>query len=321
VANGGVCLGCSGSISVLLGNGDGTFGNSVALYEAGGFSTSVAAGDLNRDGKLDLAVADFESNLVSVLLGNGDGTFQKAVPYPAGGGSTSVTIADFNGDAKPDLVVANSAINTVSVLLGNGDGSFSSANYAVGDSPQFAAAGDFNGDGKPDLAVANAGSDKLSVLLGNGDGSFQAAMNYGEGPSPWSLVVGDFNGDGAPDLAATNTAGASPRKRSLTVLLNTRGTVGSVTSSPNPSSVGQPVTFTANVHPSVPGSAYLAGKITGTVTFHEGSTILGSATLVSGYANLVTSSLSQGMHTITAVYSGDSNFNAVTSPPLIQTVQ
>jgi len=149
----------------------------------------------------------------------------------------------------------------------------------------------------------------------------QAAVDYGAGASPQSVATGDFNGDGVLDLAITDSAGASPTTRNLTVLLNTRGTVGSVTSFPNPSSLGQAVTFTANVHPSVPGSAYLAGKLTGTVTFLDGSTTLGSATLVSGYASFVTSGLNKGTHTITAAYSGDSKYNAATSPPLTQAVQ
>jgi hypothetical protein len=85
--------------------------------------------------------------------------------------------------------------------------------------------------------------------------------------------------------------------------------------------VGQAVTFTANVHATVPGSEYLAGKVSGTVTFQDGSTTLGSAPLVSGQASFVTSGLSKGTHNITAVYSGDSNYNAATSPPVTQTVQ
>ena len=191
------------SISVLLGNGDGTF-QAAVNYGVGSGSSSVAVGDFNGDGKLDLAVANGNSS-ISVLLGNGDGTFQAAVNYGVGSGSSSVAVGDFNGDGKLDLAVANWNGSTISVLLGNGDGTFQAAvNYSVGSNPRTVAVGDFNGDGKPDLAVANTSSNTVSVLLGNGDGTFQAVVNYGVGSGPSSVAVGDFNGDGKPDLAVAD---------------------------------------------------------------------------------------------------------------------
>jgi hypothetical protein len=194
----------SNNVSVLLGNGDGTFRAAVS-YGTGQFPYSVAVGDFNRDGKLDLAVANFDSNSVSVLLGNGDGTFRAAVSYGTGSGPHSVAVGDFNRDGKLDLAVANQASNDVSVLLGNGDGTFQTAvSYWAGSEPQSVAVGDFNGDGKLDLTVADAASLNVSVLLGNGDGTFQAAVNYGAGSGPQLVVVGDFNGDGKLDLAVAN---------------------------------------------------------------------------------------------------------------------
>ena len=194
--------GGNGNLAVLLGNGDGTF-QAPAFYAAGGNPHSVAVGDFNGDGKLDLAVAN-QSN-VSILLGNGDGTFQAAQEYTAGAGPVSVAVADFNGDGKEDLALANLGSGDVSVLLGNGDGTFQApVNYASGTSPQSVTVGDFNGDGKMDLALANTGSGNLSVLLGNGDGTFQAAQKYTAGAGPVSVTVGDFNGDGRMDLAASD---------------------------------------------------------------------------------------------------------------------
>jgi hypothetical protein len=191
-----------GSISVLLGNGDGTF-QAAVNYASGSGPNSVAVGDFNGDGKLDLAVTT--SSSISVLLGNGDGTFQAAVHYAAGSGPVFVAVGDLNGDGKSDLAVANSSSNNVSVLLGDGDGTFQAAvNYAAGSAPRSVAVGDFNGDGKPDLAVANSSSNNVSVLLSNGDGTFQAAGNYAAGSAPRSVAVGDFNGDGKPDLAVAN---------------------------------------------------------------------------------------------------------------------
>ena len=179
-------------------------------YGAGGAPTSVAVGDFNGDGKLDLAVAK-PSSTVSVLLGNGDGTFQAALNYNAGTNPTSVAVGDFNG--SPDLVVTNDndAAGTVSVLIAIGDGGFHPpVTYAVGTGPTSVAVGDFRGDGKLDLAATNQGSNTVSVLLGNGDGTFQAAVNYGVTfSSPTSVAVGDFNGDGKPDLAVALSDGST----------------------------------------------------------------------------------------------------------------
>jgi hypothetical protein len=179
--------------------------SSVALrspsdFTIGSDATSIANGDFNGDGRLDLVVAD---SGVHVLLGNGDGTFQPAVDYGPGSNSEFVVVGDFNGDGKLDLAVTNSGL---SVLLGNGDGTFQPAvNYSAGSGPFSIAVGDFNGDGRLDIAVSNFQSDNVSVLLGNGDGTFQPAVNYSAGSVPFSIAVGDFNGDGKLDLAVANS--------------------------------------------------------------------------------------------------------------------
>jgi serine/threonine protein kinase/predicted Zn-dependent protease len=190
-----------GTVSVLLGRGDGTFQPAVH-YAAGSDPSCVVVADFNRDGKLDLAVANYSSDTVSVLLGNGDGTFQAAQRYAAGAEPWSMAVADFNGDGIPDLVVANEVAGSVSILLGKGDGTFQAAvNYPAGNRPYSVAVGDFNGDGIPDLAVANyLGQGTVSVLLGNGDGTLQAAQSYAAGNGPSSVAVGDFNRDGHLDL-------------------------------------------------------------------------------------------------------------------------
>ena len=198
------------SVSVLLGNGEGTFQPAVN-YATGNYPFSVAVGDFNGDGKLDLVVANFGGNSVSVLLGNGDGTFQPAVLYAAGSNPISVAVGDFNGDGKLDLAVADYAnFSNVSVLLGNGDGTFQPAvSYASGSEARSVAVGDFNGDGQLDLAVANDIGGIVSVLLGKGDGTFQPPVNYFAGASPSSVAVGDFNGDGKLDLAVANNGGGN----------------------------------------------------------------------------------------------------------------
>jgi hypothetical protein len=204
-----------GSVSVLLGNGDGTF-QAPLSFAVGIRPFSVAVGDFNGDGAPDLAVANIGSHNVSVLLGNGDGTFQAAQNFATRFLPISVAVGDFNGDGAPDLAVANSGSDNVSVLLGNGDGTFQAAqNFATDSGPYSVAVGDFNGDGVADLAVANLNSDNVSVLLGKGDGTFQAAVNFATGGGPVSVAVGDFNGDGRPDLAVANF-----RSNNVSVLIN-----------------------------------------------------------------------------------------------------
>jgi len=155
------------NVSVLLGNGDGSF-QSAEIYGADERRSSVAIDDLNGDANLDLAVANWGSDNVSVLLGNGDGTFQSAVNYGAGAGS--VAIGDLDGDGDRDLVVANYFDSNFSVLLGNGDGTFQSAlNYGADGGSLSLAIADLNGDTNLDLAVANEG-DVVGVQINTGGG-------------------------------------------------------------------------------------------------------------------------------------------------------
>ena len=178
----------------------------VPSDNGGDLFTSVAVGDFNGDGILDLALSDWDNEAFGVMLGNGDGTFKGVVEYAAGSDPQSVVVADFNGDGKLDAAIANSFTNNVSVLLGNGDGTFQAAvNYVTGASPYCVVVGDFNGDGKLDLALANNGSNTVSILLGNGDGTFRDMTTYSVGTSPISLTVGDFNSDGKLDLAVANS--------------------------------------------------------------------------------------------------------------------
>ena len=178
---------------------------SVLAYDVGSQPDSVALGDFNGDGKIDLAVANRGSNTVSILIGNGDGTFHAAVNNSVNN-PQSMAVGDFDRDGRLDLAVAKGSSNGVSILLGDGDGSFQPAmNYSV-NNPQSVAVGDFDRDGRLDLAVARGSSNGVSILLGDGDGSFQPAMNYSAGSNTSSAVIGDFNKDGKLDLAASNAA-------------------------------------------------------------------------------------------------------------------
>jgi uncharacterized repeat protein (TIGR01451 family) len=192
------------TISVLLGNGDGTFQSQIE-FAAGSTPVGVVTGDFNRDGKLDLAAINYPDNKLSVLLGNGDGTFQNYVQYPVGLNPYGIEVADLNGDGILDLVTNNYNGNSVSVLLGKGDGTFKpQRQYATGGNPISGTVADLNGDGKPDLLISSLVANSVSVLFGRGDGTFSDHVQYAQSSPTGSVAAGDLNGDGRVDLVTTS---------------------------------------------------------------------------------------------------------------------
>ncbi len=169
--------------------------------------TSIAVGDLNSDGKLDLVVTKQGSGNVTVLLGDGKGGFAPAVEYAAGAQPGNALLADLNADGKLDLVVTDSASGTVNVLLGNGDGTFGKpSSYAALQNPIALALGNFAGKGKIDLAVAS--STGLAVLLNDGSGHFPTATSLRIGAQPASLTTADLKGASHDDLLLANADGS-----------------------------------------------------------------------------------------------------------------
>jgi len=218
-----------GGVSILLGDGTGNF--SQSSYDFGQLSAvSIAAGDVNGDGNLDLAVgfrpAPFSSGLtprISILLGNGAGTFTVAQNFAMTTSPACVLFADFNRDGKLDLVNVDEYLSgdpvsdTITIRLGNGTSALGAAtSFPIATSPKFAAAGDFDFDGKLDLVVANG---NIYVALGDGNGGFAAATKYAEFYD--RVAVGDFNNDGKSDLAVLlSRISDFSAQSSVSILLN-----------------------------------------------------------------------------------------------------
>ena len=193
------------SVSVLLGNGTGSFPTHVQ-YAVPGNPVAIIVGDFNGDGIPDIATADQFTSQVSILLGNGDGTFQAHVEYATGPGPVALATGDFNGDGVLDLAVVDGNSGQVSILLGNGNGTFQThVDYSVGTTPVGVAIADYNADGKLDLAVANNGTNTVSILLGNGNGTFQTQVTYATGENPTGIAAGNFTKTDTQDLAVVTS--------------------------------------------------------------------------------------------------------------------
>ncbi len=219
----------SDDLTVLLGNGAGGFTAAAGSpVPAGDAPFAVAAADVNRDGKVDLAVANNASNNLTVLLGNGAGGFSAGPgsPVSLGGSPGDVAAADLNGDGNVDLAVPVwRSTWRVAVLLGDGAGHFAPASGSpVGIGGRYGTTkveiADLNGDGNRDLVVAKSESRVLSILLGDGTGRFGPATSVAAGYGPSAVAIADLNKDRRPDLAVASLYSDRGRSQNkLTIML------------------------------------------------------------------------------------------------------
>lgn len=211
------------NVSVVLGNGNGSFGSPSYTAVNAIEPKAIISADFNNDGNADLATSNLQSSNVSILLGNGNGTFS-FFNTCAFGTYHSICSADFNGDGKADLAGTSVGANKVYVYLGTGTGSFTSAgSYSIATGPQYIITADFNNDGKFDLATANYWGSDMAVLLGNGNGGFNPPVIYPvNGLQPSGITSADFNSDGYLDIATGNNI-----TNNISILLNAgNGTFG-----------------------------------------------------------------------------------------------
>ena len=293
----------SNTISILPGNGDGTF-QPQSVLSTGTAPTGIAAGDFNNDGAVDIAVTNNGDNTVTIFLNNGTGTLA-ALPTtaPTGALPSGIVAGDFNGDGKLDLAVTNVNEFTVYVLLGDGTGAFPThVSGNVGNTPVAIAAGDFNGDGLPDLVAVNSGGAQGASIFVIAR-SESATANVTPTPGTHN-VLASYAADTARIPSQSTTV-------PLVVLTTTTTTL---TANPANSSVfGQSVTFTATVAPP-PGSGPAFGAVNFVNNPVGGPVTLNTANVdATGTATFTTSTLAVASYSLTAAYSGNADSAASTS--------
>jgi len=288
----------TGTVTVLLGNGDGTFTATATSPETGANPGFVAVGDFNGDGISDLAVSNNASDDLTILLGNGDGTFVTAANPPTGSAPVGIAVGDFNEDGIPDLAVANNAAETLTVLLGNGNGTFSTETTVSvgGEGSKAVAVADFNGDGVPDLAVQSFGipTGEAEVLL---TANYTAtASNSLDLPSGTGIqqVIASYAGDS--NYSASVSGAAIPGTGQMTPIVTVTPASLNITAF-------QALTVTVGL-----GGSAGSPTPTGSVTLTSGSYTSPAATLSSGTASITipAGALSLGADTLTASYTPDS---------------
>jgi len=197
-----------GTVSLFLGNGDGTFRDAQVFSSAPGGASAIVAADFDNDGRVDLGIIGWPNGLY-VLINTGDGQFLPPTVYVLSDDAWSITAADLNDDGNLDLIIPHAVASTFTVMLGRGNGTFQILPdlINVGTNPQDIKCKDINGDNKVDMMFTSA--EGIGVAFGNGDGTFRHPtfydVSHGSSTSlTANILISDLNQDGKMDLAVTN---------------------------------------------------------------------------------------------------------------------
>lgn len=195
----------SNTLSILLGNGDGSFREQTQIKVCQEPRT-LAMADFNHDTHSDIVLACSGGDEIAFLMGRGNGKFEEGQHYPVHRTPVAIATGDINGDGHPDVVVALRN-DKIKVFLGTGTSEFlHGVQYQYGDTPTSVALADLNADGKSDMVVTNGGpmSNAVSIWVGNGDGTFRDPKDYRTGKRPLGVTFADFNNDHISDLLVIN---------------------------------------------------------------------------------------------------------------------
>ena len=311
------------SAIVMAGDGSGHFSELARSAVTASQPIKLVSADVDGDGRVDLAVAHYASTSVDVLFGRGDGAFDTPVVIDtAHQPEASLAFADLNGDGFRELVTVSRDDDAIAVNANLGGRLFAPPRtypalppgaVAADNAPVALAAADFSGDGLPDVVTTAPATNSIVFFNGRADGTLDDAqfitLAGTSGFVPSLITTADFNADGRLDLGIRSTT-------RLYAAINRCGDSKlTVTTAAPIVSSDQSATLTATAVPVTSG----APVPTGTVSFREGTAILGEASLVGGTATFIAKALTAGAHTISATYEGDENY-ALTSADVTQEV-
>jgi hypothetical protein len=289
--------------------------------------TSVAVGDFNGDGKLDLAVGigdnvEGSTSILSILLGNGDGIFTPSASNPVVPSAYYIAIADLNQDGIPDLITSNSNAGGGAVLLGRGDGTFQafSANVPSGTSgfPDEIVTGDFNGDGRPDLAISIQGGPVVIDLTEPTVTAVTPEVTVQPGAPGAHLVEASYQGDNLYQSSTSGTTSLWGQPPATVTAIAVTAAGQAVTTVPAQTAVSFTATVTAG------GAPITAGQVNfcdATASSCSDINLIGTAQLTSTGTAVYRFVPSSGTHLYKAIFLENAGGITSTSPNASLTVQ